>query len=409
MSRTELARRIVETGRRMGEHVGCTARLVASWEDGEVACPQAVYRRILTKITGRTAAELGFVPASPALAVVRDPDQHQEDQDVNRRAFLGDATGVALALMPGETQRVGRLGARDVHAVTRAVETVYAHDHEHGSASLRTATADALNTAYAWLQEGTYTEVVGTGLRSATGHLSIAAGWLSYDSGRPADARSYYGEALAAARIAVDPMLEGHAYLCLSDLARASGRPREAISAAQAAQSVIAHRGSFRMLSLAAVREARGWAAMGDAAATDRALVRAHHLYARGPSGADPEWLEFFSPGELTGLESLARADLAQHDRASAGAEQAVLLNGEAFQRNRALYTADVAIYQAVRHRPDPEAAAEAAGRALAYLPAVRSDRLLTQLHSVESALQRHCRVPAVAAWLEQYRTVTTA
>ncbi|WP_246203609.1 hypothetical protein [Streptomyces tailanensis] len=109
----------------------------------------------------------------------------------------------------------------------------------------------------------------------------------------------------------------------------------------------------------------------------------------------------------MAGLEVLARADLDQHERAAAGAEQAVLLHGDAFARNRALYTADVAIQHAVRGRPEPEAAAEAAGRVLAYLPAVRSDRLLKQLHNVESALQRHAAVPAVADWLEEYRTTT--
>ncbi|MEV0639383.1 hypothetical protein AB0I77_31500 [Streptomyces sp. NPDC050619] len=132
-------------------------------------------------------------------------------------------------------------------------------------------------------------------MRSATGHLSIAARWLSYDSGRPADARSLYNEAPDAARIADDPALEGHAFGCLSLLAR----------------------------------------------------YRAVHVR-RSP----------------------------QPRVAAAGAEQAVLLHVDAFARNRALYTADIAIQHAVRERPEPEAAADAAARVLAYLPEVRSDRL---------------------------------
>ncbi|MET7457056.1 hypothetical protein ABZT03_35280 [Streptomyces sp. NPDC005574] len=157
------------------------------------------------------------------------------------------------------------------------------------------------------------------------------------------------------------------------------------------------------------MREARGWALIGDAGATDRAIVKAHHLYAKGPAEADPNWLDFYAPGELAGLEALARADLGQHERAAAGAEQAVLLHGGAFARNSALYTADVAVQHAVRDRPEPEAAADAAGRVLAYLPEVRSGRLLQSLHDVSGALQRHSRVPAVADWIEEYRTITTA
>ena len=405
MSRQEFAKLIVTTGEEMGEAVGCTSRLVAAWEDGEVQLPRAVYRRVLTTMTGRPLRDLGFRLNSPAPATTR---HGAELEDPDRRAFLADSAGVALALLPRRTapdKTPGRIGAGDVRALDSAVTTLYAHDQDHGSAALRRDASRALHTAYQWLQDGTYTDQTGQWLRSATGHLSIAAGWLSYDSGRAADARSLYGEALAAARIAEDPGLEGHAFGCLSLLAKASGRPREAISAAQGAQCAVGTYGSPRMLALFAMREAGGWALLGDASATDKAIVRTHHLYAKGPHDADPAWLEFFTPAELAGLEALARADLDQHERAAAGAEQAVLLHGDAFARNRALYTADIAIQHAVRDRPEPEAAAEAAGRVLAYLPEVGSDRLLQQLHNVESALQRHAAVPAVADWLEEYRT----
>ncbi|MFD5898601.1 hypothetical protein [Streptomyces sp. NPDC060366] len=402
MSRQEFAALIVATGQEIGEAVGCTSRLVAAWEDGEVTLPRPVYRRILTSLTGRPPHALGFRTATL-------PSRGQAPKD--RRTVLAGGAAVTLSLLPvrAVTGKVpGRIGAADVRAVDRAVITLYAHDHDHGSAALRQDAARALNTAYQWFHDGEYTDRTGKRLRAATGYLSIAAGWLSYDSGRVSDARSLYGEALAAARIADDPGLEGHAFGCLSLLAKASGRPREAIAAAQGAQRAVRTYGSPRMLSLFAMREAGGWALLGDRAAADQSIVRAHHLYAQGPrEGADPAWLEFFTPGELAGLEALARADLDQHDRAAAGAEQAVLLHGEAFARNRALYEADVAIQHAVRERPEPEAAAEAAGRVLAYLPEVRSDRLLQQLHNVESALQRHTAVPAVSDWLEKYRATT--
>lgn len=408
MSRQEFAKKVNKVGEGMGENVACGSRLVAAWEDGKVACPRAVYQRILTKMTnGRSMADLGFRLAAPALSVLpaAGPYGTEEEGDpVERRAFLLDAAVLALPL-GAEKRAQGKIGAAEVWAVTKAVTKLYTHDHDHGSAPLRQAAAEALHTAYQWLQSGTYTSRTEAKLRSATGALSIAAGWLSYDSGRAGDAHSLYGEALAAARIADDPELEAHAFGCLSLLAKAQGRPREAISAAQGAQTVARSLGSPRLLSLFNMREAGGWALMGDTSATDRAIVRAHTLYAKGPSDADPPWLDFYAPGELAGLECLARADLGQHERAASGAEQAVLLHGDAFARNRALYTADIAIQHAVRDRPEPEAAAEAAGRVLAYLPEVRSDRLLQSLHNVAGALQRHNRVPAVADWIEEYRT----
>ncbi|MER7764980.1 hypothetical protein [Streptomyces sp. NPDC097619] len=410
MSRPELAKALNEQAKRMGENIGCTARLIAAWEDGDVACPRAVYRRVLTAYTGRTLHQLGFaLPEMRPTGQGKPTDADAGDEgsgSVNRRSFLRDGVGVALAL-PAAGRGTGRIGVTEVRAVTAAVTTLYGHDHDHGSGPLRRAANEALHTAYSWLQAGTYTDRTGTRLRTATGNLSIAAGWLSYDSGRPADAHSLYGEALAAARIADDQALEAHAFGCLSLLAKAQGRPREAVANAQGAQAAARHLGSPRLLALFHAREAGGWALMGDRQATDAAIVRAHHHYAAGPADADPGWLEFFTPAELAGLEALARADLGQHERAAAGAEQAVLLHGDAFARNRALYTADIAIQHAVGHRPEPEAAAEAAGRVLAFLTDVRSDRLLHAVHGVAGALQRHARVPAVADWIEQYRTMT--
>ncbi|WP_446040357.1 hypothetical protein [Streptomyces sp. SID1121] len=418
MSRDEFARRIVATGQEMGEgEVGCGARLIAAWEDGDVACPRAVYRRILTRMTGRGPAELGFRLPLAAAPAVRAEQQagpslpHEWENDpVERRALLRDGVGVVLALSLGTGRHMpGRIGAGEVRSVTAAVSTLYAHDHDHGSAPLRRAAGEALSIAHQWLRSGSYTERTGRRLRSATGALGIAAGWLSFDSGRPADAHSLYGEALAAARIADDRELEAHAFGCLSLLAKAGGRPREAIAAAQGAQSAARTCGSPRLLSLMHLREAGGWAVTGDRTAADQAIVRAHRLYAQGPADADPGWLEFFTPGELAGLESLARASLGQHERAVSGAEQAVLLHGETFARNRALYTADIAIHQAVRDRPEPEAAAEAAGRVLAHFPEVRSDRLLQSLHDIAGAFRRHTNVPAIADWIEEYRSTVAA
>ncbi|WP_409240593.1 hypothetical protein [Streptomyces sp. PA5.6] len=407
MSRSEFAKQVNALAREMGENVACGTRLVADWEDGKVSCPRAVYQRILTKMTGgRSMADLGFRLSTTTVPVLPAAGPYgAEEDDVERRSFLRDGAVLTLAVPLSTGQTLGRIGASEVRAVKAAVTTLYAKDHDHGSAPLRQAASEALHTAYQWLRSGTYTSRTEAKLRSATGGLAVAAGWLSYDSGRAGDAHSLYGEALAAARIANDPELEAHAFGCLSLLAKAQGRPREAISAAQGALAVAKSLGSPRLLSLFHMREAGGWALMGDAAATDQAIVRAHTFYAKGPCQADPCWLSFYAPGELAGLEALARADLGQHERAAAGAEQAVLLHGDHFTRNRALYTADVAIQHAMRDRPEPEAASEAAGRVLAFLPEVRSDRLLQSLHNVAGALQRHSRLPAVADWIEEYRT----
>lgn len=413
MSRGEFAQHINATAAQMGENTGCTPRLVAAWERGEVASPRPVYERVLHEITGRSLADLGFAarrtPTSALPDLTKPHDQHArkaDDTDVERRTFLRDGAGLALTLRrPPESGR--RMGMREVRSVVASTRALYAHDHDHGSAALRREATKALHISYEWLNRGQFSQATGRLLRSATGALSIAAGWLSFDSGHHADARSLYNEALAAARLAQDPWLEAHSFGCLSLLAKASGRPREAVSAAQAARSVSNSLGSPRMHALFAMREACGWALIGDRSACNAAIVDANAFYAQGPRDHDPAWLEFFTPAELAGLEALCRADLGQHERAAFGAEQAVLLHGTAFARNRALYLADVAVQNAVRERPDVDAAVHAADEVLTFVPEVKSRRLLDALREVEAALQRHAKSPVAADWLDRHRDLT--
>lgn len=324
MSRTELARHLNTTAAAMGENTGCTARLIAAWESGAVASPRPVYERVLHEVTGRSLQDLGFAPRRATQPVAPDPvrtyERNASEGDVERRRFLREGAGSVSGAVFGLARPTGsdrRMGMREVRSVIATTNALYAHDHDHGSAAMRREAARTLHTAYEWLQRGHFTQANGRLLRSATGLLSIAAGWLSYDSGHHADARSLYNEALAAARLAQDPYLEAHSFGCLSLLAKASGRPREAVSAAQAARSVAGPLGSPRMQALFAMREAGGWALLGDRSACDATVVDAHAHYAQGPREADPGWLEFFTPAELAGLEALCRSDLGQHERAA--------------------------------------------------------------------------------------------
>lgn len=423
MSRGEFAHHINATATTMGENTGCTSRLIAAWERGEVASPRPVYERILHEITGRSLAELGFAargtvtggiptPPTPPSRLPVQPRRKADDTDVERRAFLrdgaGSVTGLAISLRrPQECGR--RMGMREVREIVAAARVISSHVRDHGSAMVRHEADKALNTAHDWLRHGQFSESTGRLLRSATGSLTVAVGNLAFDSGQHSDARSLFTESLTAARLAADPRLEARSFACLSRLARESGRPREAVSAAQVARGLARSLNSPRMQALFAMREAGGWALLGDRSACDAAIVEAHTQYAKGPRDSDPGWLGFFTPAELVGLEVLCRADLGQHERAAYGAQQAVLLHGTGFTRSRALYTADIAVQNAKRARPDLDSAVRAADDALSYLPTVRSRRLHDAVRDIEAALHRHARVPDVADWLTKYRTTTGA
>jgi hypothetical protein len=381
-----------------------------------------VYERVLHELTGRGLAELGFRPRRtatetavrlPQLAHPNDPyTRKADDTDVERRALLrdgvGSVTGVALGLN-GPQSSGRRMGMREVRTVVASTMAISSHARDHGSAMLRHEADKALHAAHDWLRRGQSSESVERLMRSATGELTVAVGNLAFDSGNHNDARSLFTESLTAARLAADPVLEARSFGCLSRLARESGRPREAVSAAQVARSVARSLGSPRMQALFAMREAGGWALLGDRSACDAAIIDAHAQYEKGPRDSDPQWLSFFTSAELIGLEVLCRADLGQHERAAHGAQQAVLLHGHGFARSRALYTADIAVQSAKCERPDLDTAVRAADDALSYLPQVQSRRLLDAMRDVEATLHRHARVPTVAAWLAKYRTAGIA
>ncbi|MFD5466682.1 hypothetical protein ACFWIQ_28190 [Kitasatospora sp. NPDC127059] len=417
-SRTEAATFLVEQSIEAGEPLYLVARTIATWEDGKTAWPRAKYRRLLHRVTGRTATELGFTQPtyrgrslSPGTETTKG-----SDEDVHRRSLLlGLGAAVLTTTVPqgtgaGPVPGAGpALGRDHVQALRQAEQALYEQDRDRGSSDLAGQATAILDTAQTWLTEGRYDDGLGRELHTATGMLSVAAGWLALDAGRTKDARSRYTEALASARHADDPGLEAHAFACLSLLAHTTGRPREAVGTAQVAQRAAAGLGSPRWLALLAMREARGWALQGDRALTEQALVRAYDLYAKGPREADPGWLEFFVPAEVAGLESLCRADLGQFDRACAGAEQTLMLFAGGHARNAALYTADIALHQAHRERPDLDAAVDAGHRTLAYLKDVRSERLTAAVHGIATALQPHRTVPCVAEYLDAYRTAVAA
>lgn len=331
-----------------------------------------------------------------------------------RRAFMtGGPAALATASLSGAAPSAwaahpapptapahAHVGATEAGAVENAVRRIRLLDDRHGGAGLYRQATGSLRAAYELLDTGAHRQAVTDRLHAGAGELAISVGWLAHDSGRYSDARSHYAEALATARVAQDPALEAHAFCNTAFLARDAGRPREAVRAAQAGQHAAKHLGSHHLLSLLALREAGGWAGLGDRAGCRQALARAQQLFAKGPCDNDPEWMSFFGEAELEGLEAQCWSALGMWDRAADHAERAVQLQDPHFTRNRALFTAELAGDLAAQGKP--EAAAAAGSRALDFLGPVQSTRISTMLRAAADRL-RSCRgAPGVAAFLSR-------
>jgi len=458
----EFATAIRRAAREIGEHVSCDARYVGRVEAGEIRCPNYAYERVFRHMwPDRSLQELGFAPRT---AIRRRPgenalppasalgiggalllnDSHhpdEENDDVRRRTFLsGGSTALAAVLgldrpaeaaiplsdsvhagsdqsrltlpalsgLPRQAAPPPRkVGAAEVQGVEQAVRDIRLLDDAHGADALFELAGQSLRSAYVLLNDGEYSAATERRLQAGAGELAISVGWLAHDSNRLADARSFYAEALATARMANDASLEAHVFCNSAFLARDAGRPREALRAAQAGQAAARRLDSDRLLSLLAMREAGGWALLQDRAACERALGRAYTLFDRGESEADPEWMSFFGEAEIAGLEAQCWSALGEWDRASERACRAIALQQPHFVRNRVLYTAELAHDRL--GRGDLAGAAGHGSAAVMLLAEVRSARIRGMLAGTASHLRGHRAVPEVGAFLTEYDTAIAA
>ncbi|MGP3975419.1 tetratricopeptide repeat protein [Streptomyces sp. 8N114] len=459
LSPGEFAANVRRSAREIGEQVSCDARYIGRVESGEIRCPNYAYERVfLHMFPGYSLTDMGFAPResvrgraartrgaraggqapqqtttrcddpthpqlppftdhpdSPGLTEFPNCPEYDEESDVLRRAFMtGGPAALAAASFGGTAPSAwaarpvppasaarAHVGDAEASAVENAVRRIRLLDDRHGGAGLYRQATGSLRAAYGMLDAGTHRRSVTDRLHAGAGELAISVGWLAHDSGRYSDARSHYAEALATARVAQDPALEAHAFCNTAFLARDAGRPHEAVRAAQAGQHAAKNLGSSHLLSLLALREAGGWAGLGDRAGCRQALARAQHLFAKGPSDNDPEWMSFFGEAELEGLEAQCWSALGMWDRAADHAERAVRLQNPHFTRNRALFTAELASDLAAQG--EAAQAAAAGSRALDFLGPVQSTRISAMLGAAAERLRARRREPGVAAFLNRY------
>ncbi|WP_328538624.1 tetratricopeptide repeat protein [Streptomyces sp. NBC_00344] len=427
----EFAAAVRRAAREIGEQVACDARYIGRVEAGEIRCPNYAYERVfLHMFPGSTLSDLGFSdretvrgrgahPAPPPDGPHGHPGsgrphgnnpsstKNDEESDVLRRAFMAGGSAamaaVSLGLGPAPVTRSRHVGDAEVSAVEAAVRQIRLLDDRHGADGLYQRAAQPLHAAYALLDANTARRSAADRLHAGAGELAISVGWLAHDSGRFDDARSHYAEALATARVSGDPALEAHAFCNTAFLARDAGRPREAVRAAQAGERAAKHLSSPRLLALLTLREAGGWAGLGDRAGCSEALGRAKSLFVRGASDADPEWMTFFVEAELEMLEAQCWSALGDWPRAARHAQRAADLQDPHFARNLALYRAQLADDLARAGAPDR--AAHAGHRVLDLLDRgqVQSSRIQAMLAGTARRLLPQRRAAGVPDFLERH------
>lgn len=206
----------------------------------------------------------------------------------------------------------GRVGAKDVDEVQRAIQRLYSIDDQYGGGRLRDSVLSLLQGIQRLLRDGTYTEQVGSTLRSAVGHVSELAGWAFFDAGDQERARRFYLEALFAAQVAQDHRLTTLTLSSMSTQAYYQCHPQEALNLVSAASASARGWATPRVRSMLALREAVACAASGDRSAFSNAIARARWEHANTIEAADPHWVEWLSDSELTVQEASCFMDLGE-------------------------------------------------------------------------------------------------
>ena len=107
-------------------------------------------------------------------------------------------------------------------------------------------------------------------------------------------------------------------------------------------------------------------------------MNRALHAFDPNPAVDDPAWLSFYTPAELLALQSSVSSYLGRSTQAATQLHMSLQALGPGYQRNRALYSARLALAHLVEG-DDRSACATLSGD-LALFIKVRSGRALAPL-----------------------------
>ncbi|MFJ5071599.1 hypothetical protein ACIQC7_34800 [Kitasatospora sp. NPDC088556] len=250
------------------------------------------------------------------------------------------ATFSALPWLPAANPRSCdsvRVGDDEIEDLREAISNLDALDQRFGGDLLWRGAQYTLHYIDDLLDRAVFTEPIGNELRAISGSLTTSIGWYCYDAGRTLDASNLWERALNSALLSEDEPL---AVRTLSVMARQAvdlGKPRNAVRFAKIAQNHIGSWAPARVHSLLAVREAQGYAAMGDTTSTNEAILKAWRAFELGGAEHDPQWTQFLNEAELVCLEGMCRSDLGEHKKAVDLLSRSAQLQDTAHDRNRGM------------------------------------------------------------------------
>jgi len=303
----------------------------------------------------------------------------------------------------------GKIGMTEVNETRETLHLLYNLDQRIGGDTLRNAALTQFRQISWWLNRASYKAEIGRTLQSLASYAALNAAWFSLDSGLPVDdARYLFTEALTAAELSDDKMQTVDVLQMMSLHSGWLKRPREAIQLAQRAQQVAKGIVSPRIEALLAVREAQGWALLGDTSAVIQSHTQAMRKFELGPSDADPQWLDFFDIIEMMGEIGANYLLLEQPTNAEKSLRKITEISqGRSRQRNFVGWNFEFA--DALGRGGKVDEACTVTRQTLPALVEISSTRMNNMLLGVLRTLQPYQDEPDVRDLMEQTRELLPA
>jgi transcriptional regulator with XRE-family HTH domain len=152
------------------------------------------------------------------------------------------------------------------------------------------------------LREGRYTDSTGRRLHGTLGELLRLGGWVSYDGGDQARAQRFWIAALHSAHTAGDTALGANILGFMSEPARDTDRPDDAVNLAETA--LAGYKGSSpRVSAILYMQAALAHAVKGDKSECRHAIDSAYSAFRNSPSeSGEPEWCYWMDERRLNAM-----------------------------------------------------------------------------------------------------------
>jgi len=361
----------------MGVHASVSVRQLRRWErESPPPLPHPSQQMVLEAIFGVPLVEMGFGVPQHRLTVSAPMS---DAETVKRRTFVADVGALAVGSLMSDRPSP-RVGTADIAQLRKKLDALYRMDHSLGSVPALERSHRIEEKITGALRSASYTGRVGRELQTLLAELHGHRAWYGYDGGRIGQGRASCLEALAAAQLVDDSMLQISVLETFVLLAIKAERTWEAAGAVENAHRLATRAGAGHTVHLViALREANVATHVGDLAGTRRALSRAVSHQGRADTDEDvPKWARFAGPFEIDYATADMYVRAQQPRRAVPFLRAAVRGIGDGLARNSASYRVKLA--GVLLDAGEVEEACAEMGAVLDACTGIRSPKLLKRV-----------------------------